>query len=115
MSQLQSLFSAQAKTMSVAVTASASASTALPSGGDSIRIYNEGPNTAFVSIGEGAQTATLPATSGASAVATCTVVGAGIDAVFSIASLPGGTPLNISAICRAAGTATLDVSVGEGC
>ena len=121
--QNNSPFSAQALTLPITVTATASASTALPAVGNSIRIVNEGPNVAFVSIGTGSQTATLP---NATSTATSTPVLAGSDIVFSIpkpeATPTGGvnggftapTPLNISAICRAAGTATLDVSVGEG-
>lgn len=115
-------FSAQALTLPITVTATASSSTALPAVGNSIRIVNEGPNVAFVSIGTGAQTATLP---NATPTATSTPVLAGSDIVLTIpkpeatATGSGGgftapTPLNISAICRAAGTATLDVQVGEG-
>lgn len=102
-------FTALAKNLSIAVTATASTSGALPAQGNSVRIVNEGPNIAFVSIGSGTQTATLPATS--SPVATCTPVLSGSDISLTI---PGDAVYNISAICRAAGTATLTVSVGEG-
>lgn len=102
-------FSAQAKTMPISVTATASTSTALPGSGNVVRIVNEGPNVAFVSIGASAQTATLP---NATAVATSTPVLAGTDVSLSIPG--GGTTFNISAICRASGTALLDVQVGEG-
>lgn len=101
-------FSAQAKTLPISVTASASTSTALPGQGNVVRIVNEGPNVAFVSIGAGTQTATLP---NATPTATSTPVLAGEDLVFGI---PNDQVYNISAICRASGTATLDVSVGEG-
>jgi len=110
-------FSAQAKTLPISVTASASTSTALPAIGNTVRIVNEGPNHAFVSIGTGAQTATLP---NATPTATSTPVLAGSDVSFTIpnpqadSNVGAATPLNISAICRASGTATLDVSVGEG-
>lgn len=120
--------SAQAKTLPISVTSTASASTALPSIGNTIRIVNEGPNVAFVSIGTGAQTATLP---NATPTATSTPILAGEDVAFTIpdvrntsqvaATAPAvgsvfgtPTPLNISAICRAAGTALLDVQVSEG-
>ena len=115
--QNNSPFSVQALTLPISVTATASTSTALPAVGSSIRIVNEGPNAAFVSVGTGTQTATLP---NATATATSTPILAGADMVFS---LPGrydstngtqASALNISAICRAAGTATLDVQVGEG-
>jgi len=94
--------------MPISVTATASTSTRLPGQGNSIRIVNEGPNVAFVSIGEGTQTATLP---NATATATSTPILSGSDITLSI---PNDAVYNISAICRATGTATLDVQVGEG-
>lgn len=107
---MQSLpFSATSKTLPVAVTTTASASTALPGIGNSIRIVNEGPNHAFVSIGSTSQTATLP---NATPTATSTPVLAGEDLILSIPN-DNTTALNISAITRT-GTATLDVQVGEG-
>lgn len=101
-------FSAQALTKPISVTATASTSTALPAAGAVVRIINEGPNNAFVSIGAGAQVATLP---NATPTATSTPILAGTDITLSI---PADAIYNISAICRAAGTATLDVQVGEG-
>ena len=100
-------FSGQALTLPISVTTTASASTALASLGSTVRIVNEGPNHAFVSIGTGTQTATLP---NATATATSTPVLAGEDVIFSI---PNAAVLNISAITRT-GTATLDVQCGEG-
>jgi len=101
-------FSAQAKTLPISVTATASSSAALPSAGNVIRIVNEGPNTAFVSIGATSQTATLP---NSTPTATSTPVLAGTDITLSV---PADAVYNISAICRASGTALLDVQVGEG-
>jgi hypothetical protein len=101
-------FSATSKTLPLAVTASASTSTALPGQGNTVRIVNEGPNNAFVSIGSGTQTATLP---NATPTATSTPVLAGSDITLTI---PNDTIYNISAICRATGTALLDIQVGEG-
>lgn len=104
--------SAQVKTLPISVTSTASTSVALPGVGNTLRVVNEGPNVAFISVGTSTQTATLP---NATPTATSTPVLAGSDVVFSIASNPGdSTPLNISAICRAGGTATLDVAVGNG-
>ena len=100
--------SAQCLTLPVSVTATASASTALPAKGNTLRVVNEGPNVAFISVGSGAQTATLP---NATTTVTSTPVLAGSDVTFSI---PAAAVLNISAICRASGTATLDCEVGEG-
>lgn len=109
-------FSVQAKTLPISVTSTASTSTALPSIGNCIRLVNEGPNVCFVSIGTGTQTATLP---NATPTATSTPVLAGEDIILSMpnpqaSSGVAPTALNISAICRASGTATLDVQVGEG-
>ena len=109
------IFPARALTLPVAVTATASSSTALPALGSVVRIVNEGPSIAFVSIGSAAQTAVLP---NATPTATSTPVLAGSDVTFSVPNPGAGgaapTALNISAICRAGGTATLDVYVGEG-
>jgi len=101
-------FSAQSKTLPVSVTATASDSAALPGKGSTVRIVNEGPNVAFVSIGTGAQVATLP---NATPTATSTPVLPGTDISLTI---PAAAVLNVSAICRASGTATLDIQVGEG-
>jgi len=101
-------FSAQAATISIAVTTAASTSVALPGVGSVVRLVNEGPNTAYVSIGSGAQIATIPLPAAAS---TCCPTIAGSDSTFTIPS--STAPLNISAIC-ATGTAVLRVSVGEG-
>ena len=100
-------FSATSLTLPISVTTTASSSTALPGAGNSIRIINEGPNHAFVSIGSGAQTATRP---NATPTATSTPVLAGEDVILSISNI---ATLNISAITRT-GTTTLDVQVGEG-
>jgi len=100
--------SAQCLTLPVTVTATASTSAALPNLGNSLRVVNEGPNTAFISVGTGEQTATLP---NATATRTSTPVLAGSDIVLTI---PASAVQNISAICRAGGTATLDCEVGEG-
>ena len=69
--------------------------------GNSVRCVNEGPSPCFISIGAGTQTATLP---NATPTGTSTPVLAGEDCVFTI---PNDAIYNISAICRAAGTATL--------
>lgn len=107
MSSSQNPFGAQSLTLPVAVTSSASTSLALPATGNVLRVVNEGPNVAFISIGVGAQTATLP---NATATATSTPVYPG-DTSLSIPAVSG---LHISAITRAAATAQLAVQVGEG-
>lgn len=100
-------FDAQALTLPISVTTSASTSTALPAKGAVIRIINEGSNAAFVSIGSGTQVATLP---NATVTATSTPVLPGTDILLGI---PSDAIYNISAITRT-GTTTIDVQVGEG-
>lgn len=100
--------SAQCLTLPISVTATASTSAALPAKGNTLRVVNEGPNIAFISVGSGSQTATLP---NATATVTSTPVLPLSDVSFTI---PADAIYNISAICRAAGTATLSVEVGEG-
>lgn len=107
MSQTDALFSTQSQTILVSVTTTASASAALPGQGNTVRIVNEGPNVAYVSIGATAQTATLPS---GTAVATCTAILPSSDITMSI---PDTGRQNISAVTRT-GTASLNVQVGEG-
>lgn len=101
------LFSAQSKGIRINATTTASTSTALANPGNSIRIVNEGPNHAYVAIGDSAQVATVPT---GVAAPTCTCVLAGSDATFGMA---GATIQQISAICGT-GTAVLNVYAGEG-
>lgn len=100
-------FNATALAIGISATDAASASTPLPASGTHLRITNEGPNQVFISVGDGAQTATLPS---GTAAATCTPVPVG-DYILGI---PSAAVKNISAICRSAGTANLTVQVGEG-
>lgn len=101
-------FNAQAKTLDISVTGTASSSTALPATGNVLRIVNEGPYSCWISVGSGTQTATLPATS--DPVATCTPIAVGDTSL----AIPADTTYNISAICRSGQTARLSVQVGEG-
>ena len=108
-------FSATALGITVAATSSALTAVALPVGadvtnsGNVIRIVNEGPNICFVALGAAGVLATLPTTG--AGVTTCVPVLAGSDIVLSRSPL---VDRYISTICRAAGTATLTVQVGEG-
>lgn len=109
-------FTAQAPALGINASAAASTSIAVPGVGNTIRIVNEGPNIAFVSIGVGAQVATVP--SAVTPVATSTPVPVG-DITLTIPATMNQfpatpTPLQISAICRATQTAVLTVQVGEG-
>ena len=108
-------FSATALGITVAATSSALTAVAVPVGsditnsGNSIRIVNEGPNICFIALGTSAVLATLPTTG--AGVTTCTPVLAGEDIILTRSPL---VDRFISTICRAAGTATLTVQVGEG-
>ena len=103
-------FPATAKGITVAATSAALTAVALPtSTGSQIRIVNEGPNACFIALGVAAVAATLPATG--AGVTTCTAVLAGEDVVLTRSPL---VDVYISTICRASGTATLTVSVGDG-
>lgn len=112
MSATQNLFSAQANTIAVSANATASTPVLLPFAAGALRIVNEGPNVAFVAVAATSTSATLPGA--APGAQTCTAVLANSDVTLSIAGAPGGTAQYISSICRAAGTAVLSVSTGEG-
>lgn len=111
MSGTQNLFSAQANTIAVSANATASTPVLLPFACGALRIVNEGPNVAFVAVAAASTAATLPGA--APGAQTCTPILPSSDVTLAIASVPGGTPLYVSAICRAAGTAVLSVSTGE--
>ena len=103
-------FSATCNGKTVAATSSALTAVALPTGaGNQIRIVNEGPSVCFIALGASSVLATLP-TSGVG-VTTCVAVLSGEDVILTRSPL---VDLFISTICRAAGTATLSVYVGEG-
>lgn len=106
---LLNLMPASASGISVSVTSTASAAAALPGLGSTIRIVNEGPNTAFIAVGNSSVAATVPTGSSAT---TCTAVLAGEDVVFS--RVPDSQTY-ISAITRASPQiATLSVYVSDG-
>lgn len=101
------LFSAQNKTIAIAASVTASSSVQLPGSGNSLRVLNEGTSSVYISVGVGVQVATIPTST---ALATCTPIAAGQDAVFSI---PPDARQNISVIA-ASGTPNVVISVGEG-
>ena len=100
-------FGAQALTLPISVTTTASTSTPLPAQGSCVRIVNDGANTAFVAITVAAAVATLP---NVTVTATSTPILPGTDIILGI---PLGVTLNISAITRTS-TTTLYAIVGEG-
>lgn len=104
------LISATATGKSVAATAAALTAVVLPAGdGKTVRVVNEGPNICFIALGASTVAATLP-TTGAGTKTCCAVV-PGTDVVFE---RNPAVDTHISTICRASGTATLSVYVGEG-
>ena len=108
MTTVQTLFAANAFTIAIAGTSTASTSVFLPCTGGTIRLVNEGPNHCYVSIGRGAQTAVLPS---ATLSASAFPIESGADTSFGI---PNDPTLQISIICRAAATCVLLVSVSDG-
>jgi hypothetical protein len=108
MTTVTTIFSPQASCIAIAGSATVSASVPLPGVGGSVRIVNEGPNNCYVSLGVGAQTASVPGTVPSTG---CTPVLSGEDVSFGI---PSRADLQISVICRATATCVLLVQVGEG-
>lgn len=113
---MEQIFQTASPGITIAVTSVASTAALLPvtdvldsidQGMVQIRVVNEGPNIAFLSIGKTGATATLPA---AGATKTCDAVLAGADIILTLSP----SHRYISAICRASGTATLSVYVGRG-
>jgi hypothetical protein len=101
-------FPSAAKTKPYSLTGTALASASLPDVGENVRLINAGPNNCFVSIGPGAQTATLP---NSTPTRTSVPVLAGTDIVLSIEN---HVQCNLSGICASGETATLYASVGSG-
>lgn len=99
-------FNCNALTFSISATTSASAPVNLPALGNSIRIVNEGPGNAFISVHLAGTNATLP--TGTAANSSTTIL-SGEDCIFSINP---NAILTISAISRS--TSILNISVGEG-
>lgn len=93
--------------ISISATNTASASAALPDAGNALRVVNEGPNPAFIAVGQGNQVATLPS---GSKQLSCIPVLANTEVNIVI---PGDKVQNISAVCRSGGTAVLTVQVGK--
>lgn len=105
------LFSASATGERLAVTTtSGSTSIPLDANGSSVRFVNHGPDTAYVSIGYGPQTAAIP-TTGAGRRNCCTVL-AGSDITLGLANAQNFPP-EVAAL-TASGTATLDVFISNG-
>src|SRR3989304_924607 len=106
---MDTLFQTQSPGISISVTSTASTAVALPvtdildslvQGQSHLRVVNEGPNIAFIAVGK----------TTATAAKTCDAVLAGEDMILTLSP----NARYISAICRAAGIATLSVYVGRG-
>jgi len=106
---MEQCFDGTAQGVTVSGTSTASAAVSLgTSTGNTVLVYNEGPNTAFFALGTtNAVAATLPT---ASPTRTCMQIPAG--SVQTFARPPDYT--FVSVICRAAGTAVVNFYVGEG-
>lgn len=116
------VFQTNAAGISHAVTSTASTAVLLPTkdftdliqqGQCQIRVVNEGPNICFFATGgSSALAATLPTTTSAN---TCDAVLPGTDVTLTLKPVRDvQAGIYFSAICRAAGTATLSVYIGRG-
>ncbi len=122
------LISVNVLTKPISASDVASSATNLPDIGETVMIYNEGPDTAFVAVGYPntlgvGPVATLP---NATPTRTSTVCPAGALVTYSLpppqntnnvataTNMPNTTPAQISAICRSGKSAVLDVAVGAG-
>lgn len=103
-------FNARSNTFKIDVTATASTTKTFEMA-NTIRLVNTGYAPAYVSIGNGSQTATVPTTT---AARTCDCIPAGCDITLNLSYLSGGSGLNISAVCDTGLTTTLVVSTGDG-
>ncbi len=106
-------FAVDSPTIAISATSNASTPVAVPGTGSVLRCVNEGPNASFLAVSISPTNATLPS---ANSSRTSTAILPGEDVVFTA---PHGSPANpvtlyVSAICRAASTATLLISSGEG-
>lgn len=107
----QTPFSVQAQTFGISATGVASAAVQMGVRANGVRIVNEGPNVAFVAIGNSAAVlATVPGA--APGAVTSTPVPPGTDQIFSMGF--DAAPNWVSAICRNGGTAALSITPGEG-
>lgn len=106
---MQNLIPIKSPTFSISVTVTSSTPIALPGQGTTVRVVNEGANTAYLATGAAAATTTATVPTGTAAL-TATPVLAGEDVAFS--RDPNGD-LFIAAI-TATSTATLRVTVSEG-
>lgn len=105
--QMQNLFSAQSKVLTFAAATTPPTPKQMSNSGNSLRVVNEGPNAAFIAVGDtsAAAIAVLPVDGG---VLSC-FVAAGADVTFSI---PNDTAKFVSAICRT-GNAVIEFYAGE--
>lgn len=94
-------------TAKIAATQTTSQAT-LPTVGNNVIIYNAGPNTAYVSIGNTSVTATVPTTAGTGSMP----VPIGFYA-FTI-SRSADIDVTVAAICDTGNTASIYFSVGNG-
>lgn len=105
--QTQNLFSAQSKVTTFSAATTPPTPKQLSNAGNTLRVVNEGPNAAFIAVGDtsAASIAVVPADGG---VLSC-FVAAGADVTFSI---PSDSAKFVSAICRT-GTAVMEFYAGE--
>ena len=106
------MFTPTSKTVALACTAtSANAILTAPDGysGNTVDVYNDGPNTAYITFDDSGATAAVPTGTGASAALGVPIPSGGRK-TFTI----GQGQTYIAGICAATKTATLYVTIGQG-
>lgn len=106
---MQNLIPIKSPTFSISVTSSSSTPIALSGAGTTVRVVNDGANSAYMAVGATAAAAVATVPTGTAAL-TATPILAGEDVAFS---RDPNTDLYIAAI-TASSTTTLRVTVSEG-
>jgi hypothetical protein len=105
--QTANLFSAQTKVKTFSASTAAPTPVQMPNAGNTLRVVNEGPNAAFIAVGD-TQATSIAVVPVDGSVLAC-YVASGADVTFSI---PGDSAKFVSAICRT-GTAVMEFYAGE--
>lgn len=97
----------------LAVTAT-TARVALGSVGDTVIVYNDGGNNAFIAFGDATITATAGGTATASSDGSMCIPPGAVMTYRIDPSLVQTGPVNVAGICAGAGTTTLRITRGSG-
>lgn len=78
----------------------------MPTGQTQIRVYNKGPNVAFIRKGTDSSATAVAATD--------LPIGPGVTEILTLSNLPASPITHVAAICAAAETATVYITTGAG-